>query len=344
MLHSDRLEQVSSTDYSQVFSAQGVIGPFRVLTAAECTLIEAYVANGELNEPDTWFKGYACSDRLVYAIATRKNILDIVERLIGSDLYLWGTSIVVKGAGESHHWHTDIETSDPNGTFVSVWIGISNTSYKSGLQFVEQSHLLGRTLQEVAANEGVSRIERTAEISLSLAKRHRTSCSLSKKSISDGEAFFFDGRTWHGSLNEGDRPRKAILLQYATNASAVRIPDFDHLEYPFKYTSKYAPGLIVRGKPLGVGNKRTPLQSFDKNLSHPLVFHIDSGSSKQPWTPFHLFHGRTSCLELLNAHFSVLQPGHCPHPPHKHIEEELLTVLDGVAKITVGEDLTQQLS
>lgn len=38
----------------------------------------------------------------------------------------------------------------------------------------------------------------------------------------------------------------------------------------------------------------------------------------------------------MSCHVSVLSPGHCPHPHHSHIEEELLIVLDGEANIEIA--------
>jgi quercetin dioxygenase-like cupin family protein len=38
----------------------------------------------------------------------------------------------------------------------------------------------------------------------------------------------------------------------------------------------------------------------------------------------------------MTCHVSVLSPGHCPHPPHSHIEEELLIILDGEGSIEIA--------
>jgi uncharacterized cupin superfamily protein len=38
----------------------------------------------------------------------------------------------------------------------------------------------------------------------------------------------------------------------------------------------------------------------------------------------------------MGCHVSVLSPGRCPHPPHSHIEEELLIILDGEANIEIA--------
>ena len=55
------------------------------------------------------------------------------------------------------------------------------------------------------------------------------------------------------------------------------------------------------------------------------------------WLPHHLFVGVTGNVELMGAHVSVLSPGHCPHLPHAHREEELLIVLDGRADLIIAD-------
>ena len=54
------------------------------------------------------------------------------------------------------------------------------------------------------------------------------------------------------------------------------------------------------------------------------------------WAPYHLFKGPTPGLAAMSCHVSVLSPGHCPHPSHSHIEEEVLIVLDGEANIEIA--------
>jgi hypothetical protein len=47
------------------------------------------------------------------------------------------------------------------------------------------------------------------------------------------------------------------------------------------------------------------------------------------WSPTRFFEGFTEDLRKLSGHASTLLPGHCPHPPHGHFEEEVLVVLRG---------------
>jgi uncharacterized cupin superfamily protein len=51
------------------------------------------------------------------------------------------------------------------------------------------------------------------------------------------------------------------------------------------------------------------------------------------WKPYHQFKGATRNLRELACHASVLIPGHCPHDPHEHAEEELLILLAGEAEL-----------
>jgi uncharacterized cupin superfamily protein len=74
-----------------------------------------------------------------------------------------------------------------------------------------------------------------------------------------------------------------------------------------------------------------------KRLNLPLPENRAGG-----WAPYHLFKGPTPSLAFMGCHVSVLSPGRCPHPPHSHIEEELLIILDGEGSIEIaaGQDDT----
>ncbi len=46
-----------------------------------------------------------------------------------------------------------------------------------------------------------------------------------------------------------------------------------------------------------------------------------------------LLKGRTTNLQHLVSHYSVLKPGETPHPPHSHVDEEILIILKGEAEL-----------
>jgi uncharacterized RmlC-like cupin family protein len=51
--------------------------------------------------------------------------------------------------------------------------------------------------------------------------------------------------------------------------------------------------------------------------------------------PVGCFVGRTEQVDSLECHYSVLMPGNSPHPPHAHLEEEILVVMSGSAELVV---------
>lgn len=54
------------------------------------------------------------------------------------------------------------------------------------------------------------------------------------------------------------------------------------------------------------------------------------------WVPYSQFKGATPSLSFMGCHVSVLSPGHSPHPPHSHVEEEILIVISGEAEIVIA--------
>ncbi|MGZ4928761.1 MAG: cupin domain-containing protein [Halobacteriota archaeon] len=55
------------------------------------------------------------------------------------------------------------------------------------------------------------------------------------------------------------------------------------------------------------------------------------------WKPYSVFNGRAANLQDLSCHTSVLAGGCSPHPPHEHVEEEILIVLSGEINIILKD-------
>ncbi len=58
------------------------------------------------------------------------------------------------------------------------------------------------------------------------------------------------------------------------------------------------------------------------------------------WKRYPLFNRKLKEKYTLSCHASVLMPGHCPHPPHSHDDEEILIMLAGQADLLLPEDST----
>jgi mannose-6-phosphate isomerase-like protein (cupin superfamily) len=327
------------------FARLGFLNPQPILTKGQRTFLLNHFRFGQRAEPAVWQKGRAASDRVWFDIARDPRIMALLRPLLGDDIILWGASTIRRKPGQLHAWHVDIESAAQDQRFASVWIGLSNTSRESSLTFVSRSHLFGKTVQQVQTEKGRKRGEATDEAVLGWAKELDREAELVQPDVGDGDALVFDGRAWHKSLNLRESgPRLALLLQYASADSPVFIPDFSQLEWPFKLvTDKRPPVVVVSGKgrdnvnhevkppPLGVKNSRR-LTTEVRPITLPLERDDERG-----WKPHPLFRGVTDVHRFLGCHVSVLNPGKVPHPPHAHIEEEILVVLDGQAELLIGD-------
>lgn len=70
---------------------------------------------------------------------------------------------------------------------------------------------------------------------------------------------------------------------------------------------------------------------------HPLKIPLP-GDAEKGWKAHAIFEGATLGMEELSCHASVLDSGHCPHPPHAHTEEEFLLLLSGEVDLLLARD------
>lgn len=319
------------------FMREGFIGPVDLFTPAQCRLMLKHYRLGTRRGEGKWPKDYATKDRFFYDIATRPQLLAMLKPLLGDDIVLWGASIVERTPGQIHVWHTDIESSAPEGGFVSVWVGLEETSRDSALQLISRSHEFGKPIQQEVHERKLNRGDASDDMIVAWAREHDPTASIVQPDMSDGQALLFDGRLWHASHNSGKRTRAALLLQFAAVDRPIAIPEFNHVEWPFRFTSKSPPMVAASGR----GNGHTlPLPQACPPGSKPIATHVHSGrgfeESADGWIPYPLLHGPTPILAAMESHVSVLSPGRCPHPPHCHVEEELLIVLSGEAEILIA--------
>jgi uncharacterized RmlC-like cupin family protein len=337
------LAPVPGMDADALFASQGFLVPVPLYNAQQCKLILNHFRSGTLRPSHVWSKGYATCDRFIYDIATRPALLDVLKQVLGPELVLWGASLIERDPEQVHIWHTDIESSDVAGGFASVWVGLENTSAGSSLQLISGSHRFGKPIQQVMHENRVSRLETSAAMVADWASAIDPNAQLVQPAVRDGEAIVFDGRLWHGSRNSSGSKRAALLLQYVKSDTPVFIPDYGNLEWPFRFTTKRAPAILIRG----VGNQGghdllVAPSACPPDMNSPLNTFVDRGNdyledAVTRWRPYPFFHGHTPNVEAMESHLSVLSAGHSPHPPHAHVEEELLLVLDGVAEILITD-------
>jgi quercetin dioxygenase-like cupin family protein len=324
---------------------QGYAGPIRVLSAQECERLYQAILDSRNEPPLDWEKGYAASSRAFYEISTHPAILEPVAARLGGDVMLWGGSIQSRGPGVVHPWHSDMESLAPVGRTVSVWLGVRHTTRDSSLVLVPYSHRFGISVQEARQQFGKTRGETTDEDIIAWAQERDERCRLVQLEMTDGEAIFFDGPLWHCSHNVLNQTRVAVLLQYATPDTPIRIPDLNYLDWPIHYLRQPRPPCVMvrgHGKP-GVNRiVSAPVEAHAwpppqlTSAVYPLRIPLAPDESKG-WKPYSIFRGSTADLRFISCHASALISGHCPHPPHAHQEEELLILLQGELDIILPE-------
>lgn len=247
----------SPVRHAEQFSKQGFLQLREILSVEQCR--QFLVKTRSAPRPLVWHKGHAASSRTFYEIATRPEIVDVVADALGKNVMLWGASILKKEPGDVHPWHTDIESAACDGNAVSVWIGLENTTLDSSLTFVPYSHRFGVTVQEERQRRGKARAETSNTDIRRWARARDRRAELLQLKMSDGDALFFDGQLWHSSNNLSTLTRRALLLQYATPATAIRIANFNYLDWPFRCLDEpLPPCVMVRGRREGNMNRIVP--------------------------------------------------------------------------------------
>lgn len=338
------LEDDGEGDLRSLLADRGFAVVRGLLTAAECARLLDELRR-ESAPPLDWFKGHAPSSRPFYEAATHPRILECVCDVLGPNVVLWGASLVTRPPGAVHAWHTDIESSAATGGTLSVWLGLENTSEASSLTAITGSHRLGTTIQETAVRHGRRRGEADDEEVEAWARELDPASRAVLVPTRDGDAVLFDGRLWHGSANRDPvRTRTALLLQYATSETPIRIPDFNQLEWPFRWLlAPRPPCLLVRGEASPGINRivpapLAPAAGAPARLStHVQRLPVPFAPGTEDWRPYPLLHGTGPRIAQLGCHVSALAPGSSPHEPHRHAEEEILLVLHGEADLVLPE-------
>ncbi|WP_170157068.1 cupin domain-containing protein [Roseimicrobium gellanilyticum] len=319
-------------------ATQGYAEPIKLFSVQECQwLLKGLEVKGA--PPAEWFKGNAVNHRAFYDAATDWRIMSRVIAAIGEHVVLWGAWLVNREPGEKHPWHSDIESSAPQGKTVSVWIGMRGTCAETSLKMAPGSHLFGITVQEKASQKGRRRQDICDEDIGAWTEECGAAEAPRLVPMQDGEALFFDGRIWHGSNNLSPELRRtALLLQYASVDTPIRMPVPYQCEWPFQMLERpLPPCLLVKGVDRVQVNRIVPSPPLPyatgERRLHSTVASADPSSLKgivsPGWKAHILFEGTTHGLADVRSHVSLLQPGRCPHPPVQHPEEEFKLMLKG---------------
>jgi Phytanoyl-CoA dioxygenase (PhyH) len=189
-----------------------------------------------------WHKGiHAISDR-VYQIATESAILDKVASLIGENILLWASLILVVSPRKKPWWHTDSECREWDMLEgVSVWLALSNVDEQSCMRVITRTHNL-QAIPEVLKKDGLDIYD--DEALLAAAREFEPESECISVYTKPGEFFIFATRLWHTG-STGSKVRNSLLMQYCRPSTNARKPlTFDP---PVVWDSCVVPRILVRG-------------------------------------------------------------------------------------------------
>ncbi|WP_179116839.1 cupin domain-containing protein [Solemya velum gill symbiont] len=329
-------------DMTEEWKKQGYIAARQLIDSETIDYLASLdVDSGDLSKPNE-LKRLWMTDTQVRQLATSQTIRHQLDSLFeNSDYYLWGAQIIDREPDQIHLWHSDNETSRPEGGFVSLWIGISGVDENSTLMAIPGSHTYGVPVQKFFAYEDPARYDSDGVAVLEKALEYDSEASIMAPSCNDGDGIFFDGRLWHGTFNHNRLPRRTLLLQYGKRGIPIRFAK-DYMSYPFVYNDGHAstpPVMPVQGKPDPLVNHNV----LEKNgqltyTAASIAVQPELANKKQlNWAAFPYFNTPTRIFRKFSCHASELLPGCMPHMPHDHDDEEILLVLSGTATIFINE-------
>ena len=168
--------------------------------------------------------------RFIDELARTPAILDWVERILGPDILLWGSTSFVKAPRSPCYvsWHQDLNYWGLDRTDeVSAWIALSESNEANGcMRFVPGSHRRGPIVHDDTF-ELDNMLTRGQELAVEVGEEEAVPVCLAP-----GEMSLHHGRMFHSSgPNTSNRWRAGLALRYITPSTRqiVGVRDFAQL-------------------------------------------------------------------------------------------------------------------
>ena len=208
---SKRLSRLQRDQFEEL----GYVSGIRLFDPGECAEIKARIEAFEAERRDDTAWAFDIKANLlfdwVYRIGAHEGTLDVVEELLGPNIFNTNTVFRIKepGSDTSYGWHQDAARIEVTPCFVIAYVAITeSTPQNGGLRVVPGTHRSVLPF-EVTVNEDGQALRKVAR---TLGVREEGARDLS---LAPGEAAFFSGLLVHGSgPNRGRNRRIAILTDY----------------------------------------------------------------------------------------------------------------------------------
>ena len=154
-------------------------------------------------------------------LATKPEVLDLVEQLIGPDILLYNVTYIIKEPRTTSHvsWHQDLTFWGlSNNKQVSMWLALSPATAESGcMRMAPGSHTKGVYKHQL--NDDPTNVLLQGQTVEGVPEDEAVMCPLQP-----GQASFHHGWTLHASMpNASDDRRIGLNVQYlATSAKQTK--------------------------------------------------------------------------------------------------------------------------
>ena len=202
-------------DVAERFARDGFIAPIPIFPPEQAARYladyERFEATGQIKDDSPGLKIH-CVFRWAYEIATHPTVLDVVEKLIGPNILVFGSRPWNKHAHDERYvaWHQDNSYYglDPHDE-VAIWVALTESTTENGcLRYVPGSHHWGDQVHTIVGNPN-NRLTRGQEITT-------VDESVAVDGVlRPGEAGFHHERTVHGSKgNTSGQRRLGFQVNY----------------------------------------------------------------------------------------------------------------------------------
>ncbi|MGI9374305.1 MAG: phytanoyl-CoA dioxygenase family protein [Hyphomicrobiales bacterium] len=195
------------------YERDGYISAIDILSAQDATRHRKIMEDAETKIGPLHYQSKAhtilCSP---LELATRGDVLDIVEALIGPDILLYNVTYIVKEAHAASHvsWHQDLNYWGlSHDDQVSMWLALSPATAESGcMRMLPGSHVNGVIAHETSDDD--SNVLLQGQTVQGVAEENAVMCALQP-----GQASFHHGWTLHASMpNHSNDRRIGLNVQY----------------------------------------------------------------------------------------------------------------------------------
>ena len=173
-----------------------------------------------------------------WELASKAEVLDLVEKLIGPDILLYNVTYIIKEPNSLSHvsWHQDLTYWGlSHDDQVSMWMALSPATEENGcMKMIPRSHKQGRQKHEVTTDK--TNVLLQGQTVTSVDESTAVFCPLNP-----GQATFHHGWTLHASMpNISSERRIGLNVQYLAththqtkhkNDSAILVRGQDRFNY-----------------------------------------------------------------------------------------------------------------